>query len=182
MKKRKDLRYNTEDRQIVQPTEKSALGLFDLSNPDIHFFNLVDDETIRLGGSEVLVYRYHRHPDIEDTFEEDTDKIYDKYPIVLVGHYDPRPVEEAIDSFGLEISNDQTFTFNRNYIEGKLHRPIWAGDLIRPRFQNLVYEVFEVQEDSFEAYGVYHLICSARLHRDIHTLHQYELLDEPVDE
>jgi len=28
------------------------------------------------------------------------------------------------------------------------------------------YEIFEVQEDSFEIYGVYHLVCSAKLLRD----------------
>ena len=48
-------------------------------------------------------------------------------------------------------------------------RPV-AGDVIRPRFQNLYYELFEVQEDSFESYGVYHLVCAAKLLRDAETL------------
>jgi len=33
-------------------------------------------------------------------------------------------------------------------------------------FQEQKYEIFEVVEDSFEAYGVYHLVCSAKLLRD----------------
>jgi hypothetical protein len=34
----------------------------------------------------------------------------------------------------------------------------------------LYFEIFEVQEDSFEAYGVYHLVCAAKLLRDAKTL------------
>ena len=33
-------------------------------------------------------------------------------------------------------------------------------------FQDQDYEIFEVVEDSFESYGVYHLVCSAKLLRD----------------
>jgi hypothetical protein len=32
--------------------------------------------------------------------------------------------------------------------------------------------VFEVQEDSFEMYGVYHLLCNAKLLRDTQDIHQ----------
>jgi hypothetical protein len=32
-------------------------------------------------------------------------------------------------------------------------------------FQNQKYEIIEVQEDSFESYGVYHLIATAKLLR-----------------
>ena len=40
------------------------------------------------------------------------------------------------------------------------------GDLIKPVFQNVYYEVFEVQEDRFDVYGVYHLVASARIFRE----------------
>jgi hypothetical protein len=38
--------------------------------------------------------------------------------------------------------------------------------VIKPFFQNQKYEIFQVVEDSFESYGVYHLVCSAKLLRD----------------
>ena len=68
--------------------------------------------------------------------------------------------------FGIEMTNDQTFTFNKAYIETKLGRPLIPGDVIQPRFQNLYYDVYEVQEDSFEVYGVYHLVATARVLRE----------------
>ena len=40
------------------PTD-SRLGLFDLDNPDIQLFNMVDDELIRLSGSELLLYKFY---------------------------------------------------------------------------------------------------------------------------
>ena len=40
------------------------------------------------------------------------------------------------------------------------------GDQIKPFFQNQKYEITEVQEDSFEIYGVYHLVCTAKILRD----------------
>ena len=63
-------------------------------------------------------------------------------------------------------TNDQLFTFNKSYIERKLGRSVIPGDVIKPMFQEQKYEVFEVVEDSFEAYGVYHLVCSTKLLRD----------------
>ena len=56
--------------------------------------------------------------------------------------------------------------FNKSYIEERLDRIPVPGDVIKPRFQEQKYEIFQVQEDSFEIYGVYHLICSAKLLRD----------------
>ena len=38
--------------------------------------------------------------------------------------------------------------------------------MLQPKFQNQKYEIIEVQEDSFEIYGVYHLVCAAKLLRD----------------
>jgi hypothetical protein len=40
------------------------------------------------------------------------------------------------------------------------------GDILKPFFQDQKYEIFEVVEDGFESYGVYHLVCSAKLLRD----------------
>ena len=56
--------------------------------------------------------------------------------------------------------------FNKSSITQKLHRIPIAGDVIKPKFQNQKYEIFEVQEDSFQLYGVYHLVCVAKLLRD----------------
>ena len=38
----------------------TELSLFDQTNNDINLFNLIDDEIIRLGGSELLYYKFRR--------------------------------------------------------------------------------------------------------------------------
>ena len=45
----------------------------------------------------------------------------------MEGHYDPRAFEENLTEFGLEMTNDQIFTFNKSYIESKLGRPFDSG-------------------------------------------------------
>lgn len=142
------------------------LKMFDIDNPDIQLFNMIDDEMIRLSGSELLIYKFLRDNNHDDIYEENRMKVISKTPITTIGHYEPRALEENLTEFGIEITNDQLFTFNKSYIETVLKRPLIPGDIIQPKFQNLKYEVFEVQEDSFEAFGVYHLIASARVLRD----------------
>jgi len=82
--------------------------------------------------------------------------------------------------FGLEIQNDQVFVFNKSYAEGLLGRCVIPGDIIEPEFQNMKYEVFEVQEDSFEAYGIYHLLAHAKLLRDTEGIHNEDITDKTL--
>ena len=98
-------------------------------------------------------------------------------PIVVHGHYEPKVLEENLTEFGIEISNDQLFTFNKTYIANRIGRDPIPGDVIKPKFQNQKYEIFQVQEDSFEMYGVYHLICSAKLLRDTEDVQDTPLTD-----
>ena len=165
MKKKKPLRFNRETRRLMD-TRNSEMSMFDLDNPDIGLFDLIDDELVRLAGSKLMIYKYIRDTNFDDVYQEDTQKVISKRGIVVEGFYDPRPVEENLSGFGLEIENDQVFTFNKSYIEYKLKRPLIAGDVIKPKFQNILYEVFEVQEESFDIYGVFHLIASAKVLRD----------------
>lgn len=139
---------------------------------DQNLFNIVDQEQIKLAGSPLLVYKYFQSVDIDDVYGEERSKSIAVEPIRIWGHYEPKPIEENLTQFGIELTNDQQFTFNKSYVERKLGRPLMAGDIIKPEFQNLKYEVFEVQEDSFEMYGVYHLLCSAKLLRDAQDIHQ----------
>jgi hypothetical protein len=155
--------------------EDSLLNLFDQSNPDINLFNLVDDEIIRLGGSKILFYKYYASEDYDPVYMEARNKPISKEPIHVHGHYDPVSMSENLTQFGIELSNDQLFTFNKSYIESKLGRSVMPGDVVKPEFQNQRYEIFEVVEDSFESYGVYHLVCSAKLLRD-----SAEVQDEPL--
>lgn len=140
--------------------------MFDQENPDINLFNLVDDELIRLAGSKFYFYKYYQTDDYDPVYMESRNKPVSKTPIVVHGHYDPISMAEELTQFGLELTNDQMFTFNKSYIERKLGRSVIPGDVIKPFFQDQKYEIFQVVEDSFEAYGVYHLICSAKLLRD----------------
>ena len=147
--------------------EDSPLNLFDQENADINLFNLVDDELIRLGGSKFYFYKYNQGQEqYDDVYLEARDKPVSKNALMVHGHYDPIAMSEELTQFGIELTNDQLFTFNKSYIERKLGRPVIPGDIVKPVFQDQRYEIFEVVEDSFEAYGVYHLVCSAKLLRD----------------
>jgi len=145
---------------------EGLLNLFDQDNPDINLFNLVDDEMIRLAGSKFHFYKYYQTDEYDEVYMESRNKPVSKTPIVVHGHYDPVAMSEELTQFGIELNNDQLFTFNKSYIERKLGRSVIPGDVIKPVFQNQKYEIFEVVEDSFESYGVYHLVCSAKLLRD----------------
>ena len=159
----------------------TELSLFDQTNNDINLFNLVDDEIIRLGGSELYYYKFRLNEDFDDTYMETRSKTIDSQPLLIYGHYNPTVLEESLTEFGIELQNDQIFIFNKSYIEGKLRESPKAGDIIEPRFQNQKYEIFEVQEDSFELYGVYHMACSAKLLRDSESIHNEDLPDRSND-
>ncbi len=153
---------------------KSDLSFFDQENADINLFNLVDDELIRIAGSELLYYKYLRSEDYDEVYLESRSKPIATQPIDVYGHYEPKPLEQNLSEFGLELTNDQIFVFNKSYIAKKLHRIPLEGDVIKPKFQNQKYEIFEVQEDSFQIYGVYHIVCAAKLLRD-----EFDVVDEP---
>ena len=153
---------------------ESDLNLFDPENPDINLFNLVDDEIIKLSGPKLFFYKYHRIEDYDDVYMEARNKPIAKEPITVYGHYEPKVLEENLSQFGIELTNDQIFIFNKNYIEQRLRGEIIPGDVIKPKFQNQKYEIFEVQEDGFQIYGVYHMICIAKLLRD-----EVEVVNEP---
>jgi len=138
---------------------------------DQNLFNILDQEQMKLAGSPLLVFKYFQTVEIDDVYGEERSKAISVEPIRIYGHYEPRPVEENLTQFGIELTNDQQFTFNKSHVERKLGRSIVPGDIIKPEFQNLKYEVFEVQNNSYEMYGVYHLLCSAKLLRDTRDIH-----------
>jgi hypothetical protein len=155
--------------------EASLLSLYDINNPDIGYFNMIDQENIKLSGSKVLYYMYYGETSYDKVYLEERNKVIAKEPIVLWSSYDPKVIEEAVNEFGLELTNDQTFVFNKSYIDQKLSRQPRPGDILKPMFQNMKYEIYEVQEDAFEAYGVYHYNCFAKLLRD-----SDDVVDEPA--
>jgi len=156
--------------------EDNILGMYDPNNPDIQLFNLIDDEVIKLGGSKILYYKYLRGNQFDEVYHEDRTKVLSKEPIVVYGQYDPKIIEEELGEFGVEVVNDQIFTFNKSYIDRKIGRPPYPGDVIKPFFQNIRYGIFEVNEDSFQIYGVYHYRCMARILKD------HEEIADPVTE
>lgn len=162
--------------------EDSELSLFDQDNNDINLFNLVDEEIIRLSGSKLFYYKYMGGQDFDPVYMEARDKPISKTPITVFGHYDPTPLEEDLGEFGIELTNDQIFIFNLSYIERVLKRRPISGDIVKPAFQDQKYKIFEVQEDSFESYGVYHLNCSAKLLRDSENVQDTPLTDVSDDD
>lgn len=154
----------------------SPLSLYNKKN-DKNLFNIIDAEHIKLSGSKVFLYKYIPSEDVDDVYMEVRQKTISPEPVVLWAHYDPRPIEENLGEFGVEIQYDQTFIFNKSYVEMTAGRPILIGDIIEVEFQNVKFEVFEVQEDSFESYGVYHLLVHAKLLRDTEQMHNDSLMD-----
>ena len=156
---RKEFRTSSKIVGDTSLETNDQLNLYDLENPDIELFNLVDDELIRLSGSKILLYKFYRREGLKDN-------VYGEDSVILHGHYEAQALEENLTEFGIEITSEQLFTFNKSYIDKLVGRPIIPGDILQPEFQNLKYEVFEVQEDQFDIYGVYHLVCAAKVLRD----------------
>ena len=177
-------RFKTSNHQILANDDdsESLLSLYKDENNDRNFFNLIDQEMIKLAGSKVLLYKYIPSDDKDDIYMESRQKAVEVEPVILYSQYDPRPLEEIGGQFGIEVSNDQTFVFNKSYVERKLGRSIIPGDILKSTFQNLKFEVFQVQEDSFESYGIYHLMVHAKLLRDTQDIHNEPMLNttEPI--
>lgn len=172
----KNFKTNQPDRNLDEQAD-SLLNLFDFSNPDIDFFNAIDDELIKISGSKIYYYKFYRDTNIDEVYGEARNKTIASEPIIVHGSYDPKVIEETLSEFGIELTNDQNFIFNKTYIEKTLGRLPWAGDVVKPQFQEIKYKIFEVQEDSFEIYGVYHVICSAKILRD-----SDDVQDMPLDQ
>lgn len=149
---------------------ESPFKLFNKIN-DQNLFNIIDSEQIKLAGSPLMYYKYYQNMEIDDVYGEQRNKAISFEPVKVYGHYEPKAIEENLTQFGIELTNDQQFTFNKSYVERKLGRMPMPGDIIKPEFQNMKYEIYEVQESSFETYGVYHLVCSAKLLRDSADIH-----------
>ena len=151
----------------------TPLSFYDPNNPDVNLFNLIDDELIRISGSPLKYFKAYIENDYDEVYLEAKNKTVTSEPLLVYGHYEPSVVEEVLSNFGIELTNDQMFVFNKTYIEQALQRSPEIGDHIKPHFQNQKYEISEVQEDSFEMYGVYHVVCTAKLLReDEGTLNQ----------
>tara|TARA_R110002051_G_scaffold102859_1_gene174408 strand:- start:2759 stop:3391 length:633 start_codon:yes stop_codon:yes gene_type:complete len=155
---------------------ETELSLFDPNNPDLGLLNLIDEEQIRLSGSKILFYKYFQSKGtVDPIYMEERLKTLHSEPITVFGHYNPTAVEENLTQFGIELTNDQLFVFNKSSIETVIGRTPIPHDVLQPKFQNIKYEIIEVQEESFEIYGVYHLVCSARVLRD-----SEDVVKEPI--
>jgi hypothetical protein len=171
------MRYKVNTPPTNIPEERDArLSLFKKKN-DKNLFNMIDSENIKLSGSRIKVYKYVKSNDIDDIYMESRQKTISPEPVLVWGHFDPRPIEENLSQFGVEIQYDQVFNFNKSYVENLLGSPIEIGDILEPEFQDIKFEVYEVQEDSFEAYGVYHLLVHAKVLRDTQDIHNEDYFD-----
>ena len=175
------MRYKVNTPPTNIPEERDArLSLFKKKN-DKNLFNMIDSENIKLSGSKIKVYKYIKSNDVDDIYMESRQKTISPEPVIVWGHFDPRPIEENLSQFGVEVQYDQVFNFNKSYVENLLGSPIEIGDVLEPEFQDIKFEVYEVQEDSFELYGVYHMACSAKLLRDDKSTLNEPLLERSND-
>ena len=71
MSNNKDLyKVSTEMPQLPELEGKSQLSFFDQENADINLFNLIDDELIRISGSELLYYKFYRTEEYDEVYLE----------------------------------------------------------------------------------------------------------------
>ena len=67
MGNKKDLyKVSTKLPPLPEIEGKSELSFFDPESADLNLFNLVDDELIRISGSELLYYKYFRSEDYDE--------------------------------------------------------------------------------------------------------------------
>lgn len=165
---------NRTDNQTYEPEfdipDSQKLNLFHDNNPDIGYFNRIDQEVIELGGSDFYYIKWYQSDNYDKLYEEDREKVYASEKILIRGHYPPMPLVQEMSKFGVNFGNDQQFTFNKDYILKKIGREPKPGDIIQPRFQNVYFEVKEVQDQGFQVYGVYHLVLSAQLKKDVDSI------------
>lgn len=159
----------------------TPLSFYDPNNPDVNLFNLIDDEIIRISGSPLHYYKSFVEEQYDEVYLEAANKTVTSEPVLVYGHYEPSVVQETLSNFGIELTNDQMFIFNKSYIEKMLNRSPQIGDHITPEFQKQKYEIIEVQEDSFEMYGVYHTLCTAKLLRESEDVVNQQVSDVADD-
>tara|TARA_R110000782_G_scaffold184388_2_gene274699 strand:+ start:69725 stop:70273 length:549 start_codon:yes stop_codon:yes gene_type:complete len=169
-------KVNSSLDPLKDSDKESILSLYNKKD-DKNLFNRIDNENIKLSGSKIKVYKFMKSNDVDDVYMESRQKTISPQAISLWAHYDPRPIEENLTQFGVEVQNDQLFIFNKTYVEQNLGREIIIGDVLEPEFQDIKYQVHEVQEDSFEAYGVYHLMVHATVLRDTQDIHNEAYFD-----
>lgn len=172
-------KVTTDMARLPEVDEASLLSLFDKNSNDKNLMNSIDEEIIRISGSEILLFKYFPSEEYDEVYMESKRKVIAPEPIRIIGHYEPRAIEENLTQFGVEIQNDQVFMFNKSYVERKINRSVIPGDILQPVFQNMKFEVFEVQEDSFEVYGIYHLMVHAKLLRDTEDIHSENIIRTP---
>ena len=145
---------------------EESLSIFDDFGEDRILLDSVDKELIDLGGSEISIYKYIGENNFDDLYDEDRIKVLEPVPKIVYGHFEPVAIEQPLNEFGLTKEADFEFTFNKNNIDKLLGRPLKPGDVLKPSFIDWYFRVYEVQEDSFESYGVYHYSIKADLWRD----------------
>ena len=76
---------------------------------------------IKISGSEILYYQFVRgDSQFDEVYMEARNKPLSKEPIVVYGHYEPKVLEENLTQFGIELTNDQIFVFNKSYMEQRI--------------------------------------------------------------
>jgi hypothetical protein len=159
----------------IEDVFSDSMSIFDDFKEDRELLDSVDSELINLAGSEVSIYLYNGLKDsytlsgegfYDDLYDEDRIKLLSPMPKVMMCQFEPTPIEEGLGEFGLELENEKVFTFNKTDVENEVGRLLRPGDVIKPAFVNAFYTVHEVQEASFESYGVYHLEVTAKFWRD----------------
>ena len=178
MSKKRKISYTGDIPWLDVDDVDSELRLFDPDSPDIGLLNLIDDEVIELGGSDFQYYKFlTTNKDYDADYMEIRNKTVSRSPVLVHGHYDPIIIEESLENFGVVPENDQIFTFNRDYLNRRLGRDPIEGDIIKPKFQNIKFRIIEVQEDGFEAYGIYHWILTGKILRDSQDVHNQDVTD-----
>ena len=158
----------------IEDVFSDSMSIFDDFKEDRELLDSVDSEIINLAGSEISVYKYEGDGHFDDLYDEERIKILSPNPTILMCQFEPTPIEETLGEFWIELESEKTFVFNKTDVEEELGRLIRPGDVLKPAFLNAFYTVNEVQENSFESYGVYHLEVTGKFWRDLDYVYKLQ--------
>ena len=78
--------------EIEDIFNEGTLSVFEDFGADRALFNMVNNELIKLGGSEVTVYKFLSTENFDDLYDEDRIKALSPVPVGTYAHFDPVPI------------------------------------------------------------------------------------------
>lgn len=111
-----------------------SLQQFDPESPEFDFFNSLDEEVIRMGGTPIYYYEvFIQSQTVDPLYLEDRGKLFSNTPVFLYGFYDPIPSQNMMTTFGIDSPDELMFEFNYKDVLSRIgHAPKIGSRLYTP--------------------------------------------------